>query len=244
MSKRVLVFIVGVLIYTVFLLTNLYAIGFTANLLVPKGIDEGVPSPVAIAVLIDLTLIAIFGLQHSLMARPAFKAYWTRLIPPALERSIFVLSSSLALLLLFWQWRPLPEYVWNIPGGFINMALNILFWLGWFGVVLTTFLIDHFDLFGLRQVYLYLRGVEYTPVPFKKPALYNYIRHPMMLAFLIAFWATPQMSIGRLMFAAGMTVVILVGIAFEERDLLKAHGEAYGKYRRQVSMLIPFLRKR
>jgi protein-S-isoprenylcysteine O-methyltransferase Ste14 len=244
MSKRVLVFIVGVLIYTVFLLTNLYAIGFTANLLVPKGIDEGVPSPVAIAVLIDLTLIAIFGLQHSLMARPAFKAYWTRLIPPALERSIFVLSSSLALLLLFWQWRPLPEYVWNIPGGFINMALNILFWLGWFGVVLTTFLIDHFDLFGLRQVYLYLQGVEYTPVPFKKPALYNYIRHPMMLAFLIAFWATPQMSLGRLIFAAGMTVVILVGIAFEERDLLKVHGEAYGKYRTQVSMLIPIPRKK
>ena len=244
MAKRVLVFIVGVIIYAVFLLTNLYAIGFIGNFFVPKGIDDGVSSPFAIAMLIDLTLIAIFGLQHSLMARPVFKARWTRLIPQALERSVFVLSSSLALLLLFWQWRPIPGYVWDVQSGLVHVTLNALFWLGWFGVVLTTFLIDHFDLFGLRQVYLYLRGVEYTSVPFKKPALYNYIRHPMMLAFLIAFWATPQMSFGRLIFAVGMTAVILVGIAFEERDLLKAHGDAYDKYRRQVSMLIPLPRKK
>lgn len=244
MSKRVLVFIVGVIIYTVFILTNLYAIGFIGNFFVPKGIDDGVSSHFAVAMLIDLTLIAIFGFQHSLMARPAFKAHWTRLIPQALERSIYVLSSSLALLLLFWQWRPIPGYVWNVQSGLLYVTLTTLFWLGWIGVVLTTFLIDHFDLFGLRQVYLYLRGVEYTAVPFKKPALYNYIRHPMMLAFLMSFWAAPQMSIGHLIFAVGMTAVILIGTAFEERDLLKAHGEAYDRYRRQVSMLIPFPRKK
>lgn len=244
MAQRVMVFIAGVTIYLIFLLTNLYAIGFIANILVPKGIDDGVSSPAGIAIMIDLALVALFGVQHSLMARPAFKARWTRLVPLALERSIFVLSSSLALLLLFWQWRPLPDYVWNIPGGFINTVLNMLFWLGWIGVVASTFLIDHFDLFGLRQAYLYLRGMEYISVPFKKPALYNYIRHPMMLAFLIAFWSTPQMSLGRMIFAAGMTAVILIGIAFEERDLLKAHGEVYDRYRKQVSMLIPMPRKK
>ncbi len=244
MAKRVVVFIAGVIIYMIFLLTNLYTIGFIANLFVPKGIDDGVRIPLAPAIFVDLALIALFGLQHSLMARSAFKERWTRWIPTALERSIFVLSSSLALVILFWQWRPIPELVWNISSGFLNATLNSLFWLGWAGVVAATFLIDHFDLFGLRQIYLYLRGVEYTPVPFKRPALYNYIRHPMMLAFLIAFWTTPQMSLGRLIFAAGMTVVILIGIAFEEQDLLQAYGEAYDKYRRQVSMLIPMPRKK
>ena len=244
MAQRAVIFIAGVAIYLVFLLTNLYAIGFLANLLVPKGIDDGALAPPGIAILINIALIALFGVQHSLMARPAFKARWTRWVHPALERSIFVLSSSLALLLLFWQWLPLPDYVWNIQNGFMNIALNIFFWLGWIGVAVSTFLIDHFDLFGLRQVYLHLRGRKYTAVPFQKPALYNYIRHPMMLAFLVAFWSTPQMSVGRLLFAAGMTAVILIGIAFEERDLRKAHGEVYDRYRRQVSMLLPMPRRK
>lgn len=244
MAKRISVLIVGVTIYLIFLLTNLYAIGFVGNLFVPKGIDDGVASAPATAILIDMTLIAIFGVQHSLMARPAFKARWTQWIPDTLERSTFVLSASLALALLFWQWRPIPVYVWNFQGGVMNLVLNILFWLGWLGVLLTSFLIDHFDLFGLRQVYLHFRGMDYIPVPFKKPALYNYVRHPMMVAFLIAFWATPQMSVGHIIFAAGMTAVILIGIAFEERDLLKNHGESYDEYRRQVSMLIPMLRKK
>jgi protein-S-isoprenylcysteine O-methyltransferase Ste14 len=244
MAKRIVVFIAGVIIYLVFLLTNLYMIGFLADLFVPKAMDDGVSSPLAIAILVDVALIAVFGVQHSLMARPAFKARWTRWIPPALERSVFVLSSSLALLFLFWQWRPLPDYIWNFPGGIVNVVLNTFFWLGWIGVVVSTLLIDHFDLFGLRQVYLYFRGKEYTHVPFKKPALYNYMRHPMMLAFLIAFWSTPQMSFGRLLFAAGMTAVILIGIAFEERDLLRAYGEPYNHYRRQVSMLLPLPRRK
>jgi protein-S-isoprenylcysteine O-methyltransferase Ste14 len=244
MAQRVVIFIAGVTIYMIFFLTNLYAIGFLANLLVPKGIDDGALAPPAIAIMINLALIALFGVQHSLMARPAFKARWTRWVHPALERSIFVLSSSLALLLLFWQWRPLPDSVWNFQSGFMSIALNIFFWLGWAGVVASTFLIDHFDLFGLRQVYLHLRDMKYTAVPFKKPALYNYIRHPMMLAFLVAFWSTPQMSVGRLLFASGMTAVILIGIAFEERDLLKVHGEMYNQYRRQVSMLLPMPRRK
>ena len=244
MLTRTSVFIAGVMVYLIFLLTMLYSIGFVGNLLVPKGIDDGLPSVPAIAIPVDLALIAVFGAQHSLMARPAFKSWWTSWIPKAMERSIFVLASSLALLFLFWQWRPIPVEVWNIQTGWANTVLNSLFWLGWAGVVLSTFLIDHYDLFGLRQVYLYFRGVDYTSVPFKKPALYNYIRHPMMLSFLIAFWATPRMSVGHLIFASGMTVVILMGIAFEERDLLKAYGETYRNYRRQVSMLIPLPRKK
>lgn len=244
MAKRFLVFMIGVVVYLVFFLTTLYEIGFVGNLLVPKGIDDGVSFNLVTAVVIDLMLIAIFGLQHSLMARASFKARLTQFVPAALERSIFVLASSLALLLLFWQWQPVPGYIWNVQNGFMRLALTALFWLGWAGVIWSTFLIDHYDLFGLRQVYLYLRGIEYSSVPFKKPTIYNYIRHPMMLSFLVAFWATPQMTLGHLIFSTGMTVVILIGVMFEERDLLKVHGDAYGNYRRQVSMLIPMPRKK
>ena len=243
MAKRLLVFIFGVIVYLLFLFTVLYGIGFVGNIAVPKSIDTGVPSPLATSILINLVLVAIFGISHSVMARPAFKKQWLHLIPEPAERSIYVLVASLSLLLLFWQWRPLPTNVWNFPTGVMNIALTSLFWIGWLCVVVSTFLIDHFDLFGLRQVYLYLRGIEYTPVPFKEPMPYQYVRHPLMLSFLIAFWATPQMSIGHLLFAIGMTFVILIGIALEERDLLKAYGDTYARYRQQVSMIIPLSKK-
>ncbi len=242
--KRLSVFIIGIAIYLLFLFTVLYGVGFVGNIFVPKGIDDGASSSAVVALLIDLALIALFGVQHSLMARPEFKNRWTQVVPKPLERSVYVLAASLSLLFLFWQWRPITGYIWNFPSGAMNIALNILFWVGWIDVVFSTFLINHFDLFGLRQVFLYLRGIDYTPVPFKQPALYNYVRHPLMLAFLVAFWATPQMSIGHLLFAAGMTIIIFVGIAFEERDLLKAFGESYDQYRKQVSMLFPMPRKK
>lgn len=244
MAKRLLAFVFGVAVYLLFLFTVLYGIGFVGNVFVPKGVDGGPTSPLAISLPIDLGLIALFGVQHSVMARPTFKKWWLRLIPAPVERSLFVLGASLSLLLLFWQWRPLSGYIWNFSAGWMNVALTALFWIGWLDVVLSTFLINHFDLFGLRQVYLYLRGVDYTPVAFKQPLLYKYVRHPLMLAFLIAFWATPQMSVGHLLFAAGMTAFIFIGITLEERDLLKLYGEAYEQYRRQVSMLIPIPRNK
>jgi len=243
MAKRLSVFIFGVIVYLLFLFTVLYGIGFVGNIAVPKSVDSGTPSPLATTIRINLLLVSIFGIQHSAMARPAFKKQWLRLISEPAERSTYVLFASMSLLLLFWQWRPLPTNVWNFPDGVMNIALTSLFWIGWLCVVVSTFLINHFDLFGLRQVYLYLRGIEYTPVQFKEPRPYKYVRHPLMLSFLIAFWATPQMSIGHLQFALGMTLIIFIGIAFEERDLLKAYGDSYARYRQQVSMIIPLPKK-
>src|SRR5688572_13607189 len=243
MVKRLLVFIFGVIVYLLFLFTVLYGIGFVGNIAVPKSIDSGTPSSLSTTLLINLLLVAIFGVQHSVMARPAFKKVWLRFIPEPAERSIYVLFTSMALLLLFWQWRPLPTNVWNFPNGVMNIALTSLFWIGWLCVVVSTVLINHFDLFGLRQVYLYLRDIEYTPVQFKEPLPYKYVRHPLMLSFLIAFWATPQMSIGHLQFAFGMTLIIFIGIAFEERVLLKAYGDSYARYRQQLSMTIPLPKK-
>lgn len=244
MAKRLLAFIFGIVSYLIFLLTVMYGIGFVGNILVPKSIDTGDRSPLLIALLINLPLIALFGVQHSVMARRTFKSWLVRWVPEPVERSTFVLCASLLLMLLFWQWRPVPDYVWNFPTGPLNLALNVLFWMGWAIVVLSTFLIDHFDLFGLRQVYLYLRGIDYTPVAFKQPAIYKYVRHPLMLGFLVAFWATPQMSVGHLIFAVAMTVFIFIGITLEERDLLRSYGHAYENYRQQVSMLLPMPRKR
>ncbi len=244
MAKRLLVFIFGIVTYLIFLLTVLYGIGFVGNRFVPKSIDTGDYSPLGVALLINLLLLALFGIQHSVMARHTFKKWLMRWIPEPVERSIFVLCASLSLMVLFWQWHPIAEYIWSFPAGSLNLALNVLFWIGWAIVILSTFLINHFDLFGLRQVYLYLRGIDYTPVPFKQPAIYKYVRHPLMLGFLVAFWAAPQMSVGHLIFAASMTIYILIGVAFEERDLLKSYGQAYEGYRRQVSMLFPMPRKK
>ena len=239
MTKRFPAFLFGITAYAVFLYTFLYLIGFVGNIFVPKGIDDGAQSPAAAALAIDLALIALFGVQHSVMARPAFKKRWTRLIPEPIERSVFVACAGFCLLLLFREWRPLPSPVWDLPAGLLHTSLMVLSWLGWLVALSSSFLIDHFDLFGLRQVYFYLRGLDYTPVAFKHPAFYRYVRHPLMAGFLIAFWATPQMSAGHLVFALGMTAYILIGIALEERDLLEKYGEAYAEYRRRVSMLIP-----
>ena len=239
MTKRWLTLLFGCVAYLVFLATTLYGIGFTGGFVVPKTLDDGARGPLWAALLMDLMLVGLFGIQHSLMARVAFKVWWRRLVPEPVERSVFVLAASLLLLLLFWQWRPLPGVVWSFAAGAGHALLVAAFWLGWLAVVVSTFLIDHFDLFGLRQVWLYWRGIAYSPVPFKEAAILRYVRHPLMTSFVIAFWATPRMTVGHLVFAAGMTTYILIGIAYEERDLVRAFGTAYERYRQQVSMLLP-----
>lgn len=244
MTKRLFVFLFGLAAYLVFLYSFLCAIGFVGNIFVLKGIDDGEQVSFFQAVAVDLALIAIFGIQHSVMARPGFKKRWTRFIPEPMERSVFVFFASSCLLVLFREWRPVADSVWYFPAGPFGTALSFLFWIGWMIALISSFLINHFDLFGLRQVYLYLRGIDYTPVAFRHPAFYKYVRHPLMLGFLIAFWATPRMSVGHLIFSLGMTVYIFIGIALEERDLLKKFGEAYEEYRRQVSMIIPLPRKK
>jgi methanethiol S-methyltransferase len=239
MTKRLSAFLFGAAAYGAFLYTFSYGIGFVGNIVVSKGVDGGAQTPFPSALAVDLALLALFGIQHSLMARPGFKKQWTRLVPEPIERSVFVLCASFCLLLLFREWRPVPGPVWHFPEGPVSAALTGLFWTGWLIALVSSFLINHFDLFGLRQVYLYLRGIDYTPVTFKHPAFYQYVRHPLMLGFLIAFWATPRMSIGHLVFSLGMTAYIFIGITLEERDLLKKYGEAYEEYRRRVPMIIP-----
>jgi protein-S-isoprenylcysteine O-methyltransferase Ste14 len=242
MTTRAVILGFGVLTYIIFLSSMLYAIGFVRNIVVPKSIDTGDESSVSTALLVDLSLLALFGIQHSLMARPVFKGWLTRHVPQSLERSIYVLLSSFALILLFWQWRPLAYDVWNVRAAGVSVMLDVLFGMGWGLAVLSTFLIDHADLFGLRQVYFAFRGIAYRPVGFKQPVIYQYVRHPLMLGFLVAFWATPRMTIGHLIFAAGMTVYIFIGVSLEERDLVRAHGRAYADYRRHVPMLLPIRR--
>ena len=238
--SRLLSFIYGVVSYIIFLGTFLYAVCFVGDFLVPKTINSGLEaSSMMAALLIDAGLLSLFAIQHSVMARPAFKRWWTNIIPSHLERSTYVLISSLLLILLFWQWRPITITIWNVEPSIWHSLLIGLFWLGWVIVLLSTFLINHFDLFGLRQVYLHMRRKEITPIEFKEPWLYKYMRHPLMLGFIIAFWATPYMTLGHLVFAVATTGYIFVGIWFEERDLIRSHGEKYRKYRERVRMLIP-----
>jgi protein-S-isoprenylcysteine O-methyltransferase Ste14 len=237
-------FAYGVLSYAVFLASFLYAVGFVGNLLVPKSIDSPPASALPGALLVDVLLLGLFAVQHSVMARPAFKAWWTGFVPRSVERSTYVLLSSLLLALLFWKWQPIAGTVWAVEHPLGRAALQLLFWLGWLIVLSSTFMINHFDLFGLRQVYLRLRSEPYTPLPFVQVALYRFVRHPIMLGFLIAFWAAPVMSFGHLLFAAATTGYILIGIFLEERDLARAHGERYAQYRREAPMLIPLPRRK
>ena len=243
MSKT-LSFLYGVFCYAVFLLSFLYAVGFVGNLVVPKSIDSGSESSLAGSLIINVVLLGLFAVQHTVMARPAFKRGWTKIVPVPVERSTFVLAASLSLLLLYWQWRPLPGVIWSVEAPAGKAVLLGFFWLGWGTVLLSTFIVNHFDLFGLRQVWLHLRNQEYHHPEFQTKSLYRYIRHPIMLGFIIGFWATPYMTAGHLLFAVATTVYILIGIQFEEHDLVQFLGKNYEDYRRRVPMLIPFLRNR
>jgi methanethiol S-methyltransferase len=238
MLKRILVFGYGVTCYAIFFATFLYAIGFVGDLFVPRTID-GIPGvPLWEALLVNLGLLGLFAVQHSVMARPAFKRWITRYIPKAAERSTYVLISSLALIVLFANWEPMGGVIWQVTDPVGQALLYGGFALGWGLVLLSTFLINHFDLFGLRQVWLYLIGRPYTPLAFKTPALYRVVRHPLYLGWLFAFWATPVMTVAHLVFAVMTTAYILIAIRLEERDLMDAHPE-YAGYRRRVPMLIP-----
>jgi methanethiol S-methyltransferase len=239
MFSRVTTFLYGVVSYLIFFATFLYAIGFLGNVAVPKSIDSGRTAPLGAALLINAGLLAIFAVQHSVMARPWFKRIWTRVIPKQAERSTYVLISSLALILLFWLWQPIGGVVWNVEQPVLRAVLYGLFALGFVIVLISTFLINHFDLFGLRQVYLYLRGKDYTQLRFGTPLLYRHIRHPLYLGWLLAFWATPTMTIAHLVFAIATTLYIFMAIQFEEKDLLDTFGDDYRRYRESVPMIVP-----
>jgi len=244
MFKRIAFFAYGSFSYLIFLATFLYAVGFIGNFGVPTTLDGPARGPLVVALMIDVALLTLFATQHSIMARKWFKDWWTRIVPKPLERSTYVLFSSLALILLFWQWQPLGGVVWSIEDPFGKIALRVLFAFGWALVLLSTFLINHFDLFGLRQVWRSLQGQPYSALRFGTPGPYRLVRHPLYVGWLFAFWSTPTMTLAHLLFSVATTAYILVAIQLEERDLIREHGDAYEAYRRSVPMLIPFTRRR
>jgi protein-S-isoprenylcysteine O-methyltransferase Ste14 len=244
MFKRILFFAYGAFSYLIFLGTFLYAVCFIGSFGVSRTLDGEASGNLGINLAIDAGLLTLFAAQHSIMARKRFKDWWTRIVPQPIERSTYVLFSSLALILLFWQWRPLGGVVWSVENPVGVVVLRALFAFGWLLVLVSTFLINHFDLFGLRQVWLYLLGKPYNYLKFTTPGLYRLVRHPLYVGWFFAFWMTPVMTFAHLLFAVATTAYILLAIQFEERDLVREHGEDYEAYRRSVPMIIPFIGKR
>ncbi|MBR9847082.1 MAG: isoprenylcysteine carboxylmethyltransferase family protein [Algicola sp.] len=243
--KKSLIFIYGILAYCVFLFSFLYAIGFVGNIIVPKSIDSGTETTLFSSVLINVILLSVFALQHSVMARPAFKKWFISIISPAIERSTYILLSSLCLLLIYWQWQPITTIVWEAENEIVIFILKVLFYLGWLIVLLSTFMINHFELFGLAQIFDNLKNKQ-TPNPkFQTNYLYKIVRHPIMLGFIVAFWATPSMTVGHLLFTLVTTIYIFVAVKYlEEKDLRKFIGENYETYQKEVPMILPFTKKR
>ena len=237
--SRLATLLYGVITYVVMFATFLYFFGFLANFLVPKGIDSGTPGPLVPSLLMNLALVALFGVPHSVMARPGFKQWWTKFVPQTIERTTYVLVSTLLTILLFWQWQPVPQVLWNIEASGFRILLWAVYVTGIVVLLSSTFVINHFDLFGLRQVFLSWRQKPYKHLPFKVTYFYKFVRHPLYVGWLTMFWATPTMTAGHLLFAIGMSTYILIAVRFEERDLVEYHGAAYQTYRDRVPMLIP-----
>ncbi len=240
--KRILSFVYGLICYLVFFVTFLYLILFIGDLYVPKTINSGPAGSWVPALLINVGLIGLFGLQHTLMARKSFKEWWTRFVPKPVERSTYVLFSSIALIVIFWLWQPLPATIWQVETAWASLLLKWGFWLGWLILFLSTWMIDHFNLFGVKQVWNYMRENEQNPPKFMEPGFYKYVRHPLMLGFLIAFWSIPHMTAGHLVFSSGMTFYIFVGVHFEEKAMIRRFGEDYKEYRQRVPKFLPGLK--
>jgi len=236
---RIGLMLYGLVAYLAFFVTILYAIGFVTGFAVPKTIDSGPGGPVAHAIFVNGAILALFVVQHTIMARPWFKRRWTRVIPAPIERSTFVIAASAILLALFWQWRPMPEVVWNVDATWARVALHATAFVGWATVFASSFMVSHWDLFGLRQTFLPALGRRYVPLPFKITGLYRLVRHPLMLGFLIAFWATPTMTMGHLFFSVMTTAYIIVGVSIEERDLVAHFGDRYREYQERVPAVVP-----
>jgi protein-S-isoprenylcysteine O-methyltransferase Ste14 len=243
--SRAATLVFAIICYAIFFATFLYLIVFVGDFSISaRTVDVGPEAPPVVAAVIDVALIALFGLQHSVMARPAFKAKWTRIVPPPIERSVYVLAASIALMILFLGWRPIDAIVWNVTNPLLTGLIWVAFWAGWATVLVSTFLINHFELFGLQQAWFHVRGREAEPPHFRQPFFYKWVRHPLYLGFFLAFWAAPEMTAGHLLLALGVSAYMLIAIRYEERDLTDLFGEDYRRYRSDVGMLTPRLRRR